>query len=147
MQDENDIENIVTEILDNIKVHDVRTFKEIEEQKEEVLDKIFNPFLCYEKNARLKEILKDKLKGYEFVDDFDNITHYSNIIMIDTTYFFDFKYRHIGFFIKKSNDVLLLRNFRNMFLKYKINENRYYFKKITNKDKVKIMLIETINKM
>ena len=140
-------EEEVEKILDNIRSCDIKTEEEIHINRNRHFDNIFEDYLFYESNIETKKILQEKLKDYEYITDFDHVSHNNYIYMIDTTEFYNIKHKQLGFYIKQcinnEKHKILVRPFK-MLLYYCVTENRHFFKKISKKDKLKMLLIETI---
>jgi len=145
-----DYDEEIENILSSIKKKDIRLFEEIEEKNEEIIDVLYSEFSGYENNKRNKEMAINciKEKKYEYIDSVNDIEHNNIISSFNLNYFFNLKFKYLGIFIKKlDNDKILLRTtYNNNFIKVNIN-NHILFKKLSSKDKVKMMLLETINNL
>ena len=145
-----DYDEEIENILSSIKKKDIRLFEEIEEKNEEIIDVLYSEFSGYENNKRNKEMAINciKEKKYEYIDSINDIESSNIIGSFNLNYFFNLKFKYLGIFIKKlDNDKILLRTtYNNNFIKVNIN-NHILFKKLSSKDKVKMMLLETINNL
>jgi hypothetical protein len=142
------MENEINKILSTINKRDIRLNSEIEEQNNEVIDMIYSEFSGYKNNKENKENSKQYIKKneYEYVSSIDDMYSSDMIIMFDLNEFFNLKFKNIGFYIKKiSNDIILVKSYK-IFVKINI-KNKIIFRKLSSKDKVKIMLLETINNL
>ena len=140
----NDTDDEIEKLLSDITIKEIRTFREINENNKDIIDQIYSRFLKYKINIdNKKKILQDLLDRYELIDIRDEQPNIW-ISYIDLTKFYNLKIHCRGLFIKfKTNDTILIKlNYK--FYTVNIN-NKVFFKKLNNKDLLKIHLIETIN--
>ena len=102
IQDENEqyMEQEIQNILSNITETEYKSFDEIEELKNIVIDKVYSDFMNYEPNAENKERSKHILRDYEFVDMEDiNVGDYLKYFNIRA--FYNLKLVDAGIVLKK----------------------------------------------
>ena len=141
------LEDEVMQILDSIKLKDIKSMKEIEKQNNEVVDIVYDKFMKFKNNKQNKEETKKKLKdkGYEYIDDVEDLINYDPISALNLNDFFDLKLTFLGSFINiKENNRILLKTFSHSYWQVDINKH-ILFRKIRAKNKVKMLLIDTIN--
>lgn len=139
-----DFDNEIEHIINDIKINEIRTFKDINEINKDMIDNIYSNYLRYKINYENKintiQILKNK---YELIDIREQIPNIW-ISYIDINKFYNLKIHCRGLFIKfNSPDTILLKIGKRF---YKVNiHNKIFFKKLNNKDLLKIHLVESIN--
>ena len=140
----NDTDDEIEKLLSDITIKEIRTFSEINENNKDIIDQIYSRFLKYKINIDNKtKILQGLLDRYELIDIRDEQPNIW-ISYIDLTKFYNLKIHCRGLFIKfKTNDTILIK-LNHKFYTVNIN-NKVFFKKLNNKDLLKIHLIETIN--
>jgi hypothetical protein len=141
------LDDEVLKILDSIKIKDIKSMKEIEIKNNEIVDIVYENFMKYKNNEKNKEETKNKLKdyGYEYIDDVDDLINYDFISILNLNEFYDLQLKFSGYFMKKKdNNKLLIKKYNNFFWYLDINKT-ILFRKIRVKNKVKMLLIDTIN--
>ena len=144
-----DFEKEILDILGEIKCKDIKNIKEIEDINNEILESIYANFLNYEKNIKNYEHAYNFVKklGYEYVEELEHLKIGDIIAGFDLSNFFNLKIKCLGVFMKiKDKKRILVKQFPRFF--HFIYFNKYiFFRKINSKDKVKMLLLETIEKM
>ncbi len=141
-----DTDEEIEKILNDITIKEIRTLKDIKHSNKDIIDTIYKDYLKYPINKLNKTNISNFFfkNNYEYVDIKDNFIS-GWICYIDLTKFYDLKIHCRGLFIKfKSADSIIIK-LNNRY--YTVNIiNKIFFRKLTNKDLLKIHLIETINK-
>ena len=148
MDDDAKFEKSLEKIMGKMEYHDIRTNEHIRAAKKALLDHIYGPYMCYNNNATNRREAEDKLDTYEYVDDFDSLNKYDLLMMIDADQFFDIKCHFQGKYFRynESRKTLGIRlNNRNIPIDY--GPNRFFFRKLTKKDILKILLVESIDQI
>ena len=144
-----ELEYDVDKLLNEIKQKDIKTINEIEEINNEVLDIVYSNFSKYKDNYNNKKESKEKIKTrmYEYVDSIDDLLPNDIIGSLNMNEFFNLKFKFLGFFVKKKEDnKILLKSYTTKF--WVLDKDKHIiFRKLTSKDKVNIMLVDTINKL
>lgn len=140
----------IDRILNTIQNSDIRSIKEINERNKEVLDIVYSNFIKYDKNKENKEVSKKKIEdtNYEYVDSIDDFKARDIISSLNLNEFFNLKFKFIGIFVKKiDEDTIFIQSFnKNRFWRLK-KDKHILFRKLSNKDKVNIMLVDAINNL
>ena len=133
------MEDQVSQILKSIKKKEIRTNAQIRKNIEKALDDIYDDYLCYKNNEMNKKMALLDLDGFEIVE-LENIHKGDTIIYFRTKYFFNIAH-HSGTAIN-----ILKRDRLSVRVKGDIKhiKCKYYFRKLTEEDKVKISLVEAI---
>ena len=140
----NDTDDEIEHLINNISLKEIRTFNQINENNEDIIEQIYRNFLKYKINKTNKQELIKILKNrYELIDIRDEQPNIW-ISYIDLTKFYNLKIHCRGKFIKFKNKNLIQIKLNNRFYNVNIN-NKIFFKKLSNKDLLKIHLIESIN--
>jgi len=141
-----DLDDEILQILDSIKLKDIKTMKEIEVKNNEVVDIVYENFMKYRNNKRNKEETKNKLKdkGYEYIDNIEDLENFDPISLLNLNEFFDLKLSFSGYFISRKENKILLKTYNKSYWHIDINKH-ILFRKIRAKNKVKMLLIDTIN--
>jgi hypothetical protein len=144
IQDENEqyMEQEIQNILSNITETEYKSFDEIEELKNLVIDKVYSDFMNYEANAENKERSKHILRDYEFVDMEDiNIGDYLKYFNIRA--FYNLKLVDAGIVLKKYDNGKILFKKLGKFNTIKPN---FFFRRINKDTLVKMKLLDIVNK-
>ena len=143
MEDDIKLEKILKKIEDK----DIRTKYDIEEIKNEKLNFLLKKYGHYENNKKSIKNIKEDLEDYEFIDSYDLLSKRDSIYIVFGDQFFDIKGKYMGKYFKYNENTnrMLLRYDYNRWIE--LPENRYVFRKLNKKDKLKIMLIEAINEI
>ena len=131
-------DEMIKDILLNIKTHEVRTTKQIEEDTLMIVNEIFDDFICYPRNLPNKEEALKELEGWEFIHP-ENLRTGMIVKFFNMRYFYDLKLNK-GRYVSSKDDTIKV----HVDGSYKIVKNKHFFKEITEKDRVKISLIEAI---
>jgi len=144
-----EFEQDILDILGDIKSKDIKKLTEIEDVNNEILESIYANFLDYEKNITNYEHAYNFVKklGYEYVENLEDLKSEDTIAGFDLSNFCNLKIKCLGTFIKiKDKKKILMKQFPKYF--NFIYFNKYiFFRKINSKDKVKMLLLETIEKL
>ena len=144
-----DFENEINDILNNILINDIKNIDDINDKNIEVVDIVYSNFIKYKKNEENIKQTKEKIKNkmYEYIDSVEDLNSNDAISSLNLNNFYNLKFTFLGFFCKKiDEDTLLIKSITNKF--WKINKNKHiFFRKLNAKDKVNIMLVDTINKL
>ena len=133
------MEDEVSKILKSIKKKEIRTHSQIKKAINAALDDIYGEFMCYKNNEMNKKRALLDLEGFEIVP-LENIHKGDTIMYFRTKYFFNIQHNH-------GNAINILKNNRlSVRVKGDIKhiKCKYYFRKLTEEDNVKISLIEAI---
>ena len=123
------MEQEIQNILSNITETEYKSFDEIEELKNLVIDKVFSDFMNYEVNKENKEQAKRVLRDYEFVDIEDiNVGDYLKYFNIRA--FYNLRLVDAGVVLKKYDNGKILFKKLGKFNSIKPN---FFFRRI-NKD-------------
>ena len=144
IQDENEqyMEQEIQNILSNITETEYKSFDEIEELKNLVIDKVYSDFMNYEANAENKEHSKHILRDYEFVDMEDiNVGDYLKYFNIRA--FYNLKLVDAGVVLKKYDNGKILFKKLGKFNTIKPN---FFFRRINKDTLVKMKLLDIVNK-
>tara|TARA_B110000238_G_C15981669_1_gene376303 strand:+ start:205 stop:630 length:426 start_codon:yes stop_codon:yes gene_type:complete len=140
----NDTDDEIEMLLKDITIKEIRTFKEINETNSDIIDDIYSDFLKYTINIENKKNLTRYLKNsYELIDIREALPNMW-ISYIDLSKFYNLKIHCRGLFIKFKSDKTIQIKLNHRFYNVNIN-NKIFFKKLNNKDLLKIHLIESIN--
>lgn len=129
----------ISDILKNISTKEIRTMEEVQKRTRNAVEDIFSDFMCYKNNEVNKKLALLELEEYEVVDLF-NIHKNDEIIYFKTKYFFNIQ-------LVKGKSINVLSGGR---LSVKTAGKifhvkcKYYFRKLTEEDKIKISLVEAI---
>ena len=144
IHDENEqyMEQEIQNILSNITETEYKSFDEIEELKNLVIDKVYSDFMNYEANAENKEHSKHILRDYEFVDMEDiNVGDYLKYFNIRA--FYNLKLVDAGVVLKKYDNGKILFKKLGKFNTIKPN---FFFRRINKDTLVKMKLLDIVNK-
>jgi len=144
IQDENEqyMEQEIQNILSNITETEYKSFDEIEELKNLVIDKVYSDFMSYEANAENKEHSKHILRDYEFVEMEEiNIGDYLKYFNIRA--FYNLKLVDAGIVLKKYDNGKILFKKLGKFNTIKPN---FFFRRINKDTLVKMKLLDIVNK-
>jgi hypothetical protein len=140
-EETNFMEEEIQNILNNITETEYKSFKENEEIRESIIDKIFSDFMNYEINIDNKEKAKDMLKEYEFIEMEDiksgdylkyfNLKAFYNLRLIDSGVVLN---------VYDTGNILVRKQGRYNSLKPNL-----FFKKINKETLVKMKLLDIVN--
>tara|TARA_Y100000590_G_scaffold179768_1_gene204942 strand:+ start:33933 stop:34352 length:420 start_codon:yes stop_codon:yes gene_type:complete len=129
----------VQNILRNLSKQEIRTSEQIRQKNYIIINDIFEDFLCYPKNIENKKEALKIIDNYELINKKD-ILKGQRILYFKTRHFFDIKpIEGIATSINKSDKLNI-----KVGSKYLHSDAKYYFKKLTEDDKLKISLIEAV---
>ena len=143
-----DTNKTIEQILLNIKQKEIRTMKSIVNERNLKIDEVVDDFMCYPKNQENIKQIKEKLEDYELIT-IDQLYKYDTILYIDMYYFYDFELSKIKVLRFEPNGKIHVKRMSS-------GKNNVYktidipsaiFRKLTEEDKVKINLVETIYNM
>lgn len=136
-------DELIRQILEDIKLNKLKTYKEIESEKKIILDNLYEKFLYYPINEKNKNESLENLKEYKYVIE-NEINHGDYIKFINEKYFYNITLNKGGFVSKidlEENFIEILNN--NVFLKIKIEDN-IFFKKISKDENIKLSILENL---
>ena len=141
-----DTEDEIEQILNEITIKELRTLKDIKRSNKDIISTIYKDYLKYPVNKENKTNISNFFlkNNYEYVDIKDNFSS-GWICYIDLTKFYNLKIHCRGLFIKFKSDNSIILKLNKRYYTVNIN-NKIFFRKLTNKDILKIHLIDTINK-
>lgn len=129
----------ISTILKSITTKEIRTMEEIQKRTKNAVDDIFSDFMCYKNNELNKKLAFLELEDYEVIDLY-NIHRKDDIIYFKTKYFYNIQLVKGKAINVLSGDRLSVKTAGKIFhVKCK-----YYFRKLTEEDKIKISLVEAI---
>ena len=129
----------ISDILKNISKKEIRTMQEVRTGVGNAIEDIFGDFMCYKNNEVNKKMAYVELEDYEVVDLY-NIHRKDDIIYFKTKNFFNIQLVKGSAINVLSGDRLSIKTSGKIFhVKCK-----YYFRKLTDEDKIKISLVEAI---
>lgn len=129
----------VQNILRNLSKKEIRTNNQIKQSNILLINEIFDDFMCYDKNIQNREDAYKIIEGYEVISKKD-ILKGDKILYFKTKHFFNIK-PVVGICSNiKENGKLCIK----VGSKYYDSDAKYYFKKLTEDDKLKISLIEAV---
>ncbi len=150
MESDSKLEFDINELLVDIKEVDIKTTEDIHNRNNEILDLVFSKFLKYDKNVENKRITKEKILNleYEYVEDISDLKPRDSCFGINLNEFYDLKLNYLGFFIKKEDNFMSFLKLLKYRIVHKINcENLLLFRKLNSKDKVQLLLLDSLKKM
>ena len=135
------IDDQISQILKSITTKEIRTRKEIIKRNLDAINDIYNKFLMYPENKNNRDEALEELKDYELVNR-NQIQKNDTIIYFRTKWFYNIK-------SDKGKAVGLLSNNRVSMKSKTLGTyihliTKYYFRKLTEADLVKISLIEAV---
>ena len=136
-------DELIKEILLDIKKNKLKTKKEIDEEKKIILNNIYDKFMYYEINKTNKKNTYDNLKGYKYIN-YKDLNDGDYIKFLNEKYFYNITINKGGFISNINDDFVEIIN-NNNYNKIKIDEN-IFFKKIEKDEEVKLMILENISK-
>jgi len=140
---------LIEDMLLSMETKEIRTMNDIKNIRNNAIDTIMNDFLCYPKNTENITKIKEDLDNYELIG-IPNLYKDDMILFVNTHYFYDMYLEKAKIVRKLPNNELRLRicpgNMRQTNI-YKTMALKYVFRKLTDEDRVKINLVETIYSM
>jgi len=140
-EETNFMEDEIQNILNNITETEYKSFKENEEIREVIIEKIFSDFMNYEINIQNKENAKNILKEYEFIEMEDiksgyylkyfNLKAFYNLRLIDAGVVLN---------VYDTGNILVKKQGR-----YNSLKPNFFFKKINKDTLVKMKLLDIVN--
>jgi hypothetical protein len=129
----------ISNILKNISTKEIRTMEEVRQGVRDAVEDIFGDFMCYKNNEVNRKMALIELEDYEIIN-LHNIHKHDEIIYFKTRNFFNIQ------LVKGSAINVLSGDRLSVKTKGKIYHVRckYYFRKLTEEDKIKISLVEAI---
>ena len=135
------MENEIQKILDNITPTEYKSFKEVQEIKEMVVDKIYSEFMRYEKNAENKKESIEQLEGYECVE-VHELKKGNYIKFFDLRIFYNLK-------LVTGGTVIDIFDNGNVFVrkgyKFYTVKPTFFFRKLSEDSLVKMKLLDIVN--
>ena len=144
---DSDLEFDINEILADIKDVDIKTTEDIHIRNNEILDIVYSKFLKYEVNIENIKKAKETILNleYEYVEDLSDLKARDSFFGINLTHFYNLKLEYLGIFIKIKDTVMYTTKFRKFYpIKY---DDYIFFRKLNSENKVKLLLLDSINKM
>ena len=144
MSDTVSTDSDIEKILDDITLNNIPSLQECNKEIKDVIDIVFKDNLKYEKNKENKKnILKTLNNSYQFVD-IEKLNSCAWVCYIDIDKFYDLKIHFSGLFLKFKDDKKVLLKYGKKY--YNVNvENKVFFRKLSNKNLLKMYLLDTIN--
>ena len=139
-----EFEKEINNIIDSIEIDDIKTFDEINNNNKDIVNIVYSNFLKYNINKDHYQNTMKKIKNNcEYVSNLTHLKPYSILYCIDLREFYNLKLKYIGFYISINKCNNLLYKWNNRL--YSINiEKCIFFKKLTDSEKAKIFLVESI---
>ena len=138
-----DTDEEIEKIMNEISIKDVRSFKDIQNFNKLALDSVYSGFLKYDINKEnYKKVELFIQTGYEYIE-LTESTPSCWVCYIDSNKFYNLKIHMRGLFIKFKTPTTILLKFYKRYYVVNIND-KIFFRKINNKDILKIHLIEAI---
>ena len=135
------MEDEIQKILNNVTETEYKSFKEIEELREMLIEKIFSEFMRYEINKENKEIVKHQLRDHEVVT-MEEIKNGDYLKYLNLRAFYNIKLVDAGVVLKICDN-------GNVFVKKQGRFNTikptFFFKKINKDTLVKMKLLDIVN--
>ena len=125
-------------ILSTISNKRIRTLDEINYETKTRIENCYKKYLNIPKNVDNLKIALDKLEDYEYKE-YDDLDLGDYVMYINSKYFYDIELKPGGFLLKKDRGKVVLKN-GNIFGV----RSDLYFKKITDEEKAKMILIGII---
>ncbi len=144
---DSDLEFDINEILSEIKDIDIKTTEDIYTRNNEILDLVYSKFIKYDKNIENKKKAKENIFNleYEYVENLSDLKARDSFFGINLSNFYDLKLEYLGIFIKIKDNNLYTTKFRRF---YQIRYDNYiFFRKLNSKNKVQLLLLDSINKI
>ena len=139
------IENEIQNILENITTSEYKSFKEIEEFRNTIIDKIYADFMKYDININNKVESKKQLEGHECIE-IHELKKKDYIKYFNLRIFYNLKLSTCGTIIDIFDKNIFVRNGIKL-NSIKINKNKpnYFFRKISDETLVKMKLLDILN--
>jgi len=129
----------ISNILKNISTKEIRTMEEVRKGVRDAVEDIFGDFMCYKNNEVNRKMALIELEDYELID-LHNIHKRDEIIYFKTRNFFNIQLVKGSAINVLSGDRLSVKTSGKI---YHVR-CKYYFRKLTQEDKIKISLVEAI---
>ena len=129
----------ISNILKNISTKEIRTMDEVRKGVRDAVEDIFGDFMCYKNNEVNRKMALIELEDYEVID-LHNIHKRDEIIYFKTRNFFNIQLVKGSAINVLSGDRLSVKTSGKI---YHVR-CKYYFRKLTQEDKIKISLVEAI---
>ena len=129
----------ISNILKNISTKEIRTMDEVRKGVRDAVEDIFGDFMCYKNNEVNRKMALIELEDYELID-LHNIHKRDEIIYFKTRNFFNIQLVKGSAINVLSGDRLSVKTSGKI---YHVR-CKYYFRKLTQEDKIKISLVEAI---
>lgn len=114
------------------------SIKEIDSEVEEIVRNFYKPYLTFEKNAKNLEDTLEKLKGYMYVKNADDIPKSYYVRYLNNKYFYDLTLCKGGFLISIEENKLKLYTGK---IYIKVDRNKVtLFMKLKQNDKFRVLL-------
>jgi len=135
------MENEIQKILDNITPTEYKSFKEVQEIKEMVVDKIYSEFMHYEKNAENKKESIEQLEGYECIE-VHELKKGNYIKFFDLRIFYNLKLVTGGTVVDifENGNVFVRKGY-----KFYTVKPTFFFRKLSEDTLVKMKLLDIVN--
>lgn len=136
-------DELIRDILIDIKENKLKTINEINEEKDIILNNIYNKFIYFKNNKNNKIETKKGLDGYKYIK-LNELYTGDYIKYLNDKYFYDITLSRGGFVTNINNNMIEILN-NNIYFKLNIN-NYIIFKKITKDECVKLLILENLGK-
>lgn len=135
-------DKLIKELLEDVKYNKLKTIKEIENEKEIILDNLYDKYNFYDANIQNKKETNQLLQEYKYVDT-DDLYKGDYIRFINDKYFYNIQLSKGGFITQISNNIIEIVN-NNLYNKIKKNEY-IIFKKISKEENIKLLILDNLN--
>ena len=139
-------DSIIFKALQNIKLRDMKTSEEIDEENNSILQQIIARFDYYENNDCQSLIDFAQKKQLTIVEDTSEFTSGDPLYYIDLNKFYFLKFRYLGHFISITDDMKIktVMNTKRKYYMTTNTENKLFFRIIKNEDRLKMKLYEIL---
>lgn len=137
---------IIFKELDNIKIRDMKTLKEISFENEDIIGRIIDRFSYYKNNSfdKIMQIITDW--ELTVVESLDELYTSDVLFMLDLHRFYNLNLRYIGIFIGVKDDkIKTIINSKKRRTTTNNTDNKIFFRSLSSKDKLKMKLYEILN--
>jgi len=137
---------IIFKELDNIRIRDMKTLKEIQKENEDIIGRIIDRFSYYKNNSfdKIMQIITDW--ELTVVESLDELYTSDVLFMLDLHRFYNLNLRYIGIFIGVKDDkIKTIINSKKRRTTTNNTDNKIFFRSLSSKDKLKMKLYEILN--
>jgi hypothetical protein len=145
MNDERE-DAIIFKEIDNIKIRDMKTLKEITLENEDILGRIIDKFSYYKNNSfdKIMQVITDW--ELTVVESLDELYTSDVLFMLDLHRFYNLNLRYMGIFIGVKDDkIKTIINSKKRRTTTNNTDNKIFFRSLSSKDKLKMKLYEILN--